>query len=150
MGPQIPSTAQVEAALQSRISGLERVVQQAELELAGQKQQVIILRTQLSEGAARLVATEQELGAVYHQLDQAQSGRDDAEAALASANVHSTSLTTDLATARGQVGALTAEVGAALSQVKQLRAERDQLAARVAVLQEALQRLEQAQAGLRP
>jgi chromosome segregation ATPase len=149
MGPQIPSTAQVEAALQSRISGLERVVQQTEFDLAAQKQQTVVLRERLSEGASRLLALDQELTAVDHQLAQAQAGRDDAEAALAVANAHSGSLTTDLATTRAQVGALTAEVGATLSQVKQLRAERDQLAARVAALEEAL-RLEHVHTSARP
>jgi hypothetical protein len=75
MGPQLPSTAQVETAMQARISGLERVVKQAELDLAGQMQQAVVLREQVSEGTARLLALDQELGAVRHQLEQAQVGR---------------------------------------------------------------------------
>lgn len=109
-GPPQPTVNQVQAAMQQRIRGYELATIQTDLELAGLQRQIATLRGQVSEGAAKLLATEQDLEFVQDQLINEQSMRENQSRELAQAHRRIQALTDLLRQTESQVVLLKAQL----------------------------------------
>lgn len=109
-GPPQPTAAEVQSAMQQRIRGYESAMIQSNLELAGLQRQILSLKGQVSEGTAKLLATEQDLESVRDQLIKEQSMRENLSRELTQAHQQLQGLSDRLQQAESQVLLLKAKL----------------------------------------